>query len=111
MADNDVTLVASDVPTSQFGFFLASLNQGFVANPGGSDGNLCLGGQIGRFTAPGQIVIADAMGQLTLPIDLNAIPTPTGSTAVAPGDNYNFQAWYRDGAASNLTDGYTVTFN
>ena len=111
VADNDVTLVASDLPTNQFGFFLASLNQGFVANPGGSEGNLCLGGVIGRYNGLGQVAPSNAMGELSIAIDLTAIPTPQGTVAAVPGDNYNFQAWFRDNGTSNLTDGYTVMFN
>ncbi|MGK0218314.1 MAG: V8-like Glu-specific endopeptidase, partial [Planctomycetota bacterium] len=51
-ATNDVTLVASDLPSNQFGFFLNSMMQGFAANPGGSQGNLCLAGSIGRYNMP-----------------------------------------------------------
>ena len=36
-------LTATDVPEDPFGYFLASQTQDFVANPGGSQGNLCLG--------------------------------------------------------------------
>ena len=49
---NDLTLTAGDLPTNSFGFFLASQTQSQVANPGGSAGNLCLGGAIGRYVAP-----------------------------------------------------------
>ena len=42
-------LHARDLPGNQLGYFLASQAQDFVQNPGGSQGNLCLGGTIGRF--------------------------------------------------------------
>jgi len=51
-ANNDVTLRASSLPNNSNGFFLTSTNQGFVANPGGSSGNLCLGSSIGRYVGP-----------------------------------------------------------
>ena len=46
VADNNLTLVASALPVNKFGYFLVSGTQGFIANPGGSQGNLCLGGKI-----------------------------------------------------------------
>ena len=51
VSDNDLTLTASSLPPEQFGYFLSSPVQGFIANPGGSDGNLCLGGGalLGRY--------------------------------------------------------------
>ena len=115
VAINDVTLTASDLPTSSFGFFLTSLTQGFVMNPGGSSGNLCLGGAIGRFVGPGQIQNSGAMGEFSLMLDLTQHPTPTGFVAVAAGDTWNFQAWYRDtsmgAATSNFTNGLEIDFN
>ncbi|MEM9378589.1 MAG: hypothetical protein AAGB93_01475 [Planctomycetota bacterium] len=112
---NDVTLIARDLPRDAFGFFLVSRDEGFVANPGGSTGNLCLGGAVGRFVGPGQIRNAGAAGTFELTIDLGAIPQPTGSVQVAPGDAWSFQAWFRDAsggvATSNLTNGVTVDFD
>ncbi len=49
----DVTLVCADLPVGITGYFLVAHDRGFVANPGGSAGNLCLGGAIGRYA--GQI--------------------------------------------------------
>ena len=109
VADNDLTLTAVDLPPNQFGFFLASLTQGFVANPGGSQGNLCLGGTIGRFTA--QVQSSGGAGTFSIPVDLGAMPPPLGS--VQPGDTWSFQAWYRDvnpTPTSNFTNGVAVTF-
>ena len=85
-----------------------------MANPGGSDGNLCLGGSIGRYVGPGQIVNSGATGSFTLPLDLTQTPTPTGLVAIAAGETWNFQAWHRDAvggfATSNFTDGLAVQF-
>ncbi|MEM9379287.1 MAG: lectin-like protein [Planctomycetota bacterium] len=114
VADNDFTLVGSDLPNSSFGFFLASRMQGMVANPGGSEGNLCIGGAIGRYVGPGQIQNTGNTGEISLAIDLTQIPTPAGFVAAAPGETWNFQAWHRDnsgmGPSSNFTDGLSVAF-
>ena len=66
VSQNDVTLVASALPQNSFGFFLASRTAGFVANPGGSQGNLCLGGSIGRYVGPGQIQNSGGTGAFSL---------------------------------------------
>ena len=112
VADNEVTLVASRLPLNAFGYFLTSTTQGFVANAGGSQGNLCLGGAVGRFNAG--IFNTGANGHGILPIDLTAIPTPTGATAIQAGETWHFQAWHRDSfggtTTSNFTDAVSVTF-
>ena len=114
VAENNLVLIAEDLPLNAFGFFLTSQSQGFVANPGGSDGNLCLGGSIGRYVGPGQIVNSGATGSFALPLDLTRTPTPTGLVAIAAGETWNFQAWHRDAvggaATSNFTDGLEVQF-
>ncbi len=111
--DNDVALTASSLPTNTFGFFLTSQDQGFAATPGGSLGNLCLGGAIGRYVGTGQILNSGTTGSFTLPLDLAATPTPTGLVSIAAGEAWNFQAWYRDALLgiplSNLTDALTLT--
>ena len=114
VASNDLVLEATDLPMSSFGFFLTSQMQGSVSNPGGSQGNLCLGGAIGRYVGPGQIQNAGAAGAISLVLDLTSTPTPTGLVSVAAGETWNFQAWYRDAvsgvATSNFTDGLEVAF-
>lgn len=114
VADNNLTLEATDLPLNQFGFFLASRTQGFVANPGGSQGNICLGAPIARFNAVGGYSIGNSgtSGSISLLIDMNNIPlTPVAS--ILAGETWNFQAWYRDlnpTNTSNFTDGLSVTF-
>lgn len=111
----NVTLRAEQLPVDQFGFFLTSMSQGFVSQPGGSQGNLCLSGSVGRFTAPGQLMNSGPTGAFELKLDLSQIPTPTGTTSVLSGETWNFQAWTRDTVAgvstSNLTEGLELTFN
>lgn len=112
--DNNVTLGSTALPPSAFAFFITSQTQGFVVGPGGSSGNLCILGSIGRYVGGGQIQQANAAGEISLPIDLTQMPQPLGAVAVAPGDTWNFQAWYRDSSAtgptSNFTNGLSVTF-
>ncbi|MEM6673625.1 MAG: hypothetical protein AAF726_12335 [Planctomycetota bacterium] len=113
-ADNSVTLFAGDLPQAAFGFFLASRVQGFTANPGGSAGNLCLAGQIGRYVGPGQIQNSGVQGQISLAINLTQVPQPTGPVAVMPGETWNFTCWFRDSvggtATSNFADGVSIDF-
>ena len=110
---NDMTLTASGLPLGQFGIFVTSMSQGFVIGAGGtSNGNLCVAGSIGRYSAPGQIQSSGNTGSFSLALDLTA--TPQGSTfvSIAAGETWNFQAWYRDnvGLGSNFTDGYELEF-
>ncbi len=110
-ADNNVTLIARNLPSLEFGFFLTSLTQGFVANPGGSQGNLCLAGDLGRYNMP--VLQSNASGILAQAIDLTMTPTGAGPTSILAGETWNFQAWHRDlnpGPVSNLTDGLSILF-
>lgn len=113
---NLLTLSAEDLPNNSFGFFLTSMLQGVVNQPGGSQGTLCLSGGIGRYVGPGQIQFSAGTGAFRLSIDLTQTPTPqTGLVPVMAGQTWNFQAWYRDVlmgvATSNFTDAVTITFS
>ena len=111
-ANNDVTLIAEALPQNSFGYFIASQSAAFVPMPGGSQGNLCLGGSIGRYFAA--VASSGDDGCLQLTLDLTAVPQPNGFASVAPGDTWNFQAWFRDSvggaATSNFTDGLGIDF-
>ena len=107
--DNDLTLHMNDVPMNQFGYFINGLAQGFVPNPGGSAGNLCISGAIGRHSA--QAANSGTSGSISVGIDLTAIPRPSGGpVAVQPGETWYFQGWFRDSGTSNFTDGIAITF-
>ena len=114
VASNDVHLTATSMPLNAFGFFLTSRTAGSVANPGGSQGVLCLGGSIGRYVGPGQIMNSGLAGSIALQIDLTSMPQPAGAAAVVPGDTWNFQAWFRDSVGgsttSNFSNGLTAVF-
>ena len=115
VAANDLTLSASQLPLNVFGFMIASRDRGFVANPAGSAGNLCLSGSIGRYVGPGQIQSTGATGGFSLTIDTTAIAQPTGSVPAEAGTSWSFQAWHRDTVGgtptSNFTDGVRITFD
>lgn len=107
---NFLEITATELPPNQFGYLLASLHAGFTQNPGGSQGNLCLSGNIGRFV--GQVQSSGAVGAFTVPVDLSAIPT-TPVASVAAGETWNFQAWYRDqnpASTSNFTNALRIEF-
>ncbi len=110
--DNDLTLVASRLPAGSLGYFIVSASPGFITNPGGSTGHLCLLPPFGRYVPFAAAVAAD--GTMLLPIDLTTIPQPTSTVSVAPGESWYFQLWHRDSAVgiptSNFTDAVGVTF-
>ena len=94
------------LPHGEFGLFLASRSAGLVQPPG-SQGPLCLGGGIGRFNQPHEILIGP---QDSIEVDLTAFPMNPW-TPVLAGETWYFQCWYRDGSgASNFSDALSVTF-
>ena len=104
---NNFFLTASNLPTNQFGYFLGSLQADFVPNPGGSAGNLCVGGNVLRFTS--MLGNSGAGGFIWGKLKLNSLPGPPPN-AVVTGDTWYFQTWFRDQATSNFTDGLSVLF-
>lgn len=107
---NNFALQASDLPLNQFGFFLGGTQSVLVMNPAGSNGNLCVGGNLVRFNAASQIGVADAFGVFSRNLDLTAFPAnPT--VAVQAGDTWYFQCWHRENnGQSNFTTATAVTF-
>ena len=108
VADDELRLEVTGLPAGQPGYFLASQTQGFVANPGGSQGNLCLGGNLARLLPP--VLVSDAAGEYALDLDVGNVPA---IGAILPGETWNFQSWFRDmnpGSTSNFTDGVGVAF-
>lgn len=113
-SDNLLTLEVTELPASSFGFFITSQTQGFAMNPNGSQGNLCLGGAIGRYVGTGQIQNSGTAGEFSLVLDLTMTPQPTMTVSVAAGETWNYQAWYRDAVmgmpTSNFSDGVSVMY-
>jgi hypothetical protein len=114
VAANDLRLIARRLPIGSAGFFLTSPSNGFVPLAGGAQGNLCIAGpSIGRYVGPGQVKNTGFSNTFSLVVDLTQHPTPMGTVAVAPGETWNFQAWYRDAnpvPTSNFTDALQVMF-
>ncbi len=98
------------IPLYEYGYFLVSMTQAFIPNPAGSQGNLCIAGQIGRFAKQGQS--SGPSGEFTIQVDLTSLPTHPPHTVMA-GETWNFQAWFRDknpGSTTNFTDAVSVLF-
>lgn len=115
VATNNLTLHCTNAPAGAFGYFLTSQTQGLTPNPAGSQGILCLGGAIGRYVAPGQVLVSNASGEYLLLVDLTMHPTPGGLMPVNAGETWHFTLWHRDLVAgtptSNFADGLTIMFN
>lgn len=110
---NNLFLGASGMPAHSFCLLLAGRDQDFLPGAGGSAGNLCLGGAIGRLVG-GQVFGTGSTGRRIGRADLANHPTPTGFVSVAAGQTWNFQGWFRDTvggvATSNYTEGLSIPF-
>lgn len=113
-AHDDVTLRCVDLPPNVFGIFACSRDAGFLPGAGGGVGTLCIGGELGRYSRPGEVLASGAAGVFELAISLTDIPTPFGSTQAAAGDTWRFTCWFRDVVGgvptSNFGDVAAVTF-
>lgn len=102
-----LVLRAVDLPPAQAVLPVTSMQSAFSPGAGGSAGNLCLGGAIGRF----ELGIADAIGTFELALDSDELPLPGGFVSAASGQTWFFQLWFRDPlGGSNFTDGAQVPF-
>jgi hypothetical protein len=109
---NRVLLSIRKLPPQTFYLPIVSPDAGLIVNPGGSDGNLCLSGAIGRILD--STGLSTVWGEGTAPINLSQIPGPGGFSNVSAGDTWRFQVWYRDGGSSstsNLTNSIAITFD
>ncbi len=114
VSDDDFELFVFGAARNIFGVFLTSRTQGFIGNPGGSAGNVCLGGDIGRFLMPGQLGNTDDFGSRSIVIPLDSMAQPSGLVQVVAGDTWNFTYWFRDSVqglvTNNFAGGLEVTF-
>ena len=99
-------LVAHGMPEQTFGYFLVGSAANSVTPPG-SNGALCLGGMIGRYS--NLIHNTSRTENMGIVLDRTALPV-NPARAIAPGETWRFQAWFRDGASSNFSDAVAVTF-
>jgi len=105
ISNNNMFLDAFDLPLNSAAFFIVSRQAGFVPLAGGSQGNLCLSGGIGR--GVGNIVNSGSTGRAINVVDLLSMPSPTGRFAVAAGDTLSFQCWHRDVVGGTPTSNFT----
>ncbi|MCP3917293.1 MAG: hypothetical protein GY711_17240 [bacterium] len=92
------------------GYLFASSSPGFVVFPGGGNGNLCLGGDIGRYAQ--SVLNSGPGGTMAQPVDAGALPLGTApfTTSAAAGDTWYFPFWHRDTGANIFTEAIDVTF-
>ena len=103
---NNLLLRADALPTGQFGMFFYGGSQ--TSLPFGN-GVLCISGGLYRLKPA---AYSGSTGVITHAVDISAPPMAGGE--IFAGSTWNFQAWYRDGAAGgsgyNFSDGLEVTF-
>ena len=104
-------ILAESLPPGVFGFMVVGSSPG-SSTPAGSDGKICIGGTIGRYT--NMIQQATAAGTMEFSFFPFNIPQGGSTVAAAAGDTFYFQVWHRDvnggGATSNLTNALLVSF-
>ena len=107
LGTKQLTMYAYDMPKNQYGHFMMSQNQAFVPFFGGSQGNLCLGAPLYRFSQ--HILNTGNSGSVTFPLPFDNLP---GGVQFQHGQVWNFQFWVRDvGQKSNTTNGLEVQFD
>ena len=79
---NDLSLTARGLPPGAMGLWLTSAQPGFLPNPAGSAGNLCLGGAVGRFA--GALGMASAGGSSVSPSTSPTSRSPRGESPRSP---------------------------
>lgn len=110
------TLRATKLPLNRFGFFLGSRTAQLPTSVPNSQGRLCLGGSIGRYIGPGQVVSSGATGSFQITVNPTRLVNGTGVSAAIQGETWYFQGWVRDvdsqgGATSNFTDALAIEFH
>lgn len=112
--DNAMTLNVMNLPMNVNLLFVNSREVNFVANPGGSQGNLCIASfDMGRHN--GAVMNSGAAGAVAFTPNLANLPTGTGFSAAIAGETWYWQGWYRDTvmgtATSNFSAAAAITFN
>lgn len=108
VAENTLDIFARPVPQGSLGYFLASRTGDYRPNFGGSQGNLCIGPTILRFSL--SPLLPSTSGEVRFRVPLTAFG---GGVVPAPGDVWTFQYWFRDanpGPTSNTSSALRVTF-
>lgn len=109
---NEIELFATDLPIGQFSLLLASTTATQPQAVPGSQGSLCLGGNVGRFNSQikpiGVSSLSPGVGSVIFNPDLEALPQPTGQVLAMAGETWTFQAWHRDLAGGSVTSNFTT---
>lgn len=108
---NSLNLRVNEVPAGSFFVPLVSRDTGFLANPRGSDGDLCLGGNIGLDMDAANR--ATAWGEGHASFDLARLPQQVGTATALAGETWRFQVWYRDPGSpggTNFTNAVAITW-
>ncbi len=105
---NDTQLFAVGCPPTRPGIFFCGPNPAQIPF---ANGYLCVSPFQPGLTRVPHAVVTDATGHASTKLDLPSLPP---SAPVAAGSTLYFQFWFRDplggGAASNLSDGLSLTF-
>lgn len=105
LASQSLNLEAWALPTSSFGFFLASRTQDALPV---SQGTFCLGQPFGRFS--NFAVNSGMSGSVSVPMPFNQLPS---SVSFVVGESWHFTYWFRDanpGVGANFTDGIELVW-
>jgi hypothetical protein len=112
LGDQELTLRASQLPASQWSFFILSTKEARVPGFGGGQGVLCLGAPIVRLNRASIEELAQTISWGTRDLQVGLTTLPSGLSFL-PGESWNFQLWFRDqdpDPTSNTTDGIRVLF-
>lgn len=107
---NDFLLIAENLPPGSSAYFVLGSDRDFAPGQSPHQGNVCIGGTVGRILD--SLQTASPTGRIEHALDATALPVPS-SSVVQPGDRWCFQAWHRDQnptSTSNLTDALEVRF-
>ena len=97
--------LAYDLPVGQFALMVCSQTAASVNHPGGSEGRLCVGGDIGRLTSSMAVVLPS--GRALFILDSSQLANSSGRVAAQAGETWHFQAWHRDVVGGNNTSNFT----
>ncbi len=104
--DNELALHTLELPAAAHGYLLLSRTVSSTpTSPPGSSGTLCLSGSIGRLLT--DVFHTGTEGVTRTPLNLTAMPQPTGSVAAMSGDTWYAQAWFRDSDQGLPTSNFT----
>jgi hypothetical protein len=93
---DELVLHGRELPPRSFAYFLTSLTPSAMSPVPGSSGSICLGGNIGRLIAPGQVVQVSGAGTVRLEVGTQSLPQSNGPQPIVAGQTWYFQLWHRD---------------